>query len=351
MSTFQQTDIQLSVVVPVYNSEKYLEACVHSILRQDVPGMEIILVDDGSTDGSADICKKLCASDVRVHGVHQCNAGAGAARNAGIAAAKGRYIAFADSDDLLTDGMYGALLSALESAGADAAICAFARFFGDSINRRRESPLDDAVLQTRQEVYKQWLGPLLGGLPGSSPVSSSACRCVYKTDIIQRHGIQFLSERSCLSEDLIFNVDYFAHCTSVVTISQAYYLYRDNPASFSRAFDLSRFESLKHLVSLLAERCAALPLPSEEYVPRLAYRFVEYTSVFTRQAATRLPLRQARAIMNQFANDKIFVAAAADCIPRSMAFSLRLFRWLMCRRWYSALFVLINAYSRLFPPL
>ena len=345
----QPVKYRLSVIVPVYNAEKYLEACVGSILRQNVSDMEIILVDDGSTDSSAEICKRLCTQYAVVRSLHQSNAGAGIARNTGIAEAQGRYIAFVDSDDLLMEGMYSELLAKMENAGADAAMCAFSRFSDNGPLRSREVPLDEVVMRTKQVVYQQWLGPLLGGLPGSRPISSSACRGVYKADIIQQHGIRFISERHCLSEDLVFNVDYFAHCACVVTLSGAYYLYRDNPDSSSRSFDLSRFESLKHLCCLLKNRCEDLSLPQEEYLPRIAYRMIEYTSVFTRQIVTRMPFGEAKKNIFRFAADEMFVSAAADCVPESMDFSLRLFRWLMCRRCYFLLFLLIKLYSVVLP--
>jgi glycosyltransferase involved in cell wall biosynthesis len=111
----------ISVVVPVYNCEKYLEQCVSSLLRQDYSDIEIILIDDGATDGSGAICDRYAEQDARVRAIHKDNAGVSAARNDGIDAASGACLAFVDSDDWVEPGALGALHEALAKDGADMA--------------------------------------------------------------------------------------------------------------------------------------------------------------------------------------------------------------------------------------
>lgn len=101
-----KTTIRLSVIVPVYNVEKYLQECVDSILAQDVEDMEVILVDDGSTDGSGKLCDEYAKKDKRVMVIHKDNGGPASARNAGLDLACGKYIAFVDSDDYLLPNTY-----------------------------------------------------------------------------------------------------------------------------------------------------------------------------------------------------------------------------------------------------
>ena len=93
--------MKISVIVPVYNAEKYLEKCIESVLAQTYPNWELILVDDGSKDGSADIVDGYAARDTRIMAIHQENAGPGMARNKGIRVAHGEYIVFLDSDDVI----------------------------------------------------------------------------------------------------------------------------------------------------------------------------------------------------------------------------------------------------------
>lgn len=115
----------ISVVVPVYNVAAYLPECMESLLRQDHSCLEIILIDDGSTDGSGAICDSYAAKDNRVKVIHQKNAGAAAAKNAGLRIATGEYLAFADSDDYLEPDSYSYMLRLLKDSGADAAECSF----------------------------------------------------------------------------------------------------------------------------------------------------------------------------------------------------------------------------------
>ena len=109
----------ISVVIPIYNSEKYLRECVDSVLNQTYPDLEVILVDDGSTDSSGVICDEYAVLDSRVRVIHQENARIAAARNAGIEASNGEYITFLDSDDYLSAETYQTALSLMESHNAD----------------------------------------------------------------------------------------------------------------------------------------------------------------------------------------------------------------------------------------
>lgn len=113
----------ISVIVPVYNAEKYLNQCVQSILKQTFTDLELILVDDGSSDGSLKICRELQKKDPRIKVISQENKGAGAARNAGLAIAEGEYIGFIDSDDWIELDMYDVLHSLIKKYSADMAVC------------------------------------------------------------------------------------------------------------------------------------------------------------------------------------------------------------------------------------
>lgn len=115
----------ISVIVPVYNVAQYLPQCLDSILGQDHEKLELILINDGSTDDSGAICDRYAAVDSRVRVIHQENGGAAAAKNAGLRVASGEYLSFVDSDDYLEPGVYGYMLEVLKSGSADAAQFAF----------------------------------------------------------------------------------------------------------------------------------------------------------------------------------------------------------------------------------
>ena len=121
----------LSIIVPVYNVKSYLKKCVESIINQTYTNLQIILVDDGSTDGSQDICDEFAQRDSRIVVIHKENGGLSTARNVGMDRAKGAYIAFVDSDDWLEPNMYEALISQLEKHEADIVACSFYECKGD----------------------------------------------------------------------------------------------------------------------------------------------------------------------------------------------------------------------------
>jgi glycosyltransferase involved in cell wall biosynthesis len=121
----------LSVVVPAYDVEDYLSDCLRSILGQSHSRLEVVIVDDGSTDSTGEIADRVAAEDSRVRVIHQPNAGLGAARNEGVRRSTGTYLAFADSDDLVVDGAYAAMVASLERTGSDVAVGAVERLRGD----------------------------------------------------------------------------------------------------------------------------------------------------------------------------------------------------------------------------
>ena len=134
----------ISVIVPVFNVAGYLPQCVDSILSQDYGDLEVILIDDGSTDGSGEICDRYAALDSRVRAIHQKNGGAAAAKNAGLRLATGEYLAFADSDDYLEPGAYGFLMKILLENGADAVQGSFREVYR---NRAEEQRISEEILE------------------------------------------------------------------------------------------------------------------------------------------------------------------------------------------------------------
>ena len=113
----------ISVIVPVYKVEKYLEKCIESIIKQTYTNLQIILVDDGSPDNCGKICDEYAKKDLRIEVIHKANGGLSDARNVGISKAKGRYIGFVDSDDYIKEDMYEILLNLIKKYDADVSIC------------------------------------------------------------------------------------------------------------------------------------------------------------------------------------------------------------------------------------
>lgn len=148
----QEAGPLVSIIIPVYNIKEYIGTCLRSVCGQTLERLEIIVVDDGSTDGSTAICRDYAARDSRIHLVRQENAGQSAARNAGLRLATGDYVGFVDGDDWIEPDMYASLLEALTEADADIALCAHSVERPDGRRRRKGTKMGRQVLETRQAM-------------------------------------------------------------------------------------------------------------------------------------------------------------------------------------------------------
>ena len=145
----------ISVIVPIYNVEKYLERCIESITNQTYKNLEIILVDDGSNDFSGKICDKYSKKDRRIKVIHKKNEGLSEARNSGLEIARGEYIGFVDSDDYIETNMYEYLLSLLKINNADISVCGFQKVWDDIKSRKEENTIienNNIVLKSKDAI-------------------------------------------------------------------------------------------------------------------------------------------------------------------------------------------------------
>lgn len=216
---------KISVIIPVYNVAAQLPRCVDSILTQTYENLEVLLVDDGSTDGSGNICDRCALQDSRVRTVHRENGGASAARNTGLGLATGEYLAFVDGDDYIEPQMYQTLLDALRWTDRPAAVCGF--YSGNKVH-----------LVKRNGWRECWLALLRGEL-----WMASLCNKLYRRDC---WGELRLPEEIRFTEDLLANARYFAGDQSVAVVPQGLYHYEDRRDSTMRtALSLGHFDALE----------------------------------------------------------------------------------------------------------
>lgn len=142
----------ISVIVPVYKVEPYLDRCVQSIVDQTYTNLEIILVDDGSPDNCPAMCDAWAAKDSRIRVIHKANGGLSDARNAGMAIAKGEYIGFVDSDDWISEDMYALLMADMVKNGSDISACGVRMVFEDDSPDKSLTPAGSAVLNSEEAM-------------------------------------------------------------------------------------------------------------------------------------------------------------------------------------------------------
>jgi len=233
--------VRVSVIVPVYNVKHYLARCVDSILRQTMQDFELILVDDGATDGSGTLCD-VYVRDERVRTIHQENRGLGLARNTGLDHARGEYVCFIDSDDYVGPELLEHLISTAQRHQADAVIGGWTDICPDGREKRHIYPED--LFTAEEERCTFILGSVAAPPESREEVlwGMSAWARLYRRDIIERCGLRFVSERIFISEDILFNLDFFGCAKRMATAADASYCYCVNAGSLSKRYREDRFE-------------------------------------------------------------------------------------------------------------
>lgn len=251
----------VSIVIPVYNSQDYLERCIRSIQNQSYQNLEIILVDDGSTDDSLALCQKEAEGDDRIRVIHKENGGVASARNAGMDAVTGQWLLLIDADDYIHPHMVEDLLAAVQAEKAQAAVCGFERVFADgapaqvhSLEQRTEKRAHSDILVVDGEKRK----PLTGSwwkVSGSGAASWSGTlhefsetmllplyrnlmlrtqsNKLYSVSVIRQHRLAYPGGYS-INEDIWFCVRYLTFCQRIVCIPGSYLYYWQNDAGGSQ---------------------------------------------------------------------------------------------------------------------
>lgn len=216
----------LSVVIPIHNSEKYIDSCVESILKQTYKELDIILVDNNSKDKSVAKCEKFCGQDSRISFLTQNIPGAAVTRNKGIENAKGDYITFVDSDDYLDKEAYQTMMDKMIEENSDAVICSY-----------------HIVDEEGKELG--WYEPEFKKYTFSGPISGKeACKIfltsrdiegfgwnkIFKRDMLECNGLRF-EENKAVFEDMVFVFKLLSKCERVSFVEQKFYFYRQHTSS------------------------------------------------------------------------------------------------------------------------
>lgn len=276
---------KLSIVVPVYNSEKYLKKCVDSILKQPYENIELILVDDGSVDSSPQICDNYALEDSRVKVIHEENAGISQARNNGINIATGYYLTFADNDDYVDKDIFITLINCIEANNVDYAECGVNLVFKESIICDHNYPHNEFIFDTKQglEMFDEEVRPYVWN----------------KVFIREKaQGIQF---RDGYGEDRYFALDYLVKNNRFMYISKPmYYWNRTNENSFTRSKFNERNLTYVDFYKYMADICYKYNLSDKA----LKYEKDYFTKLFVYYAmARRYKVANYKEHMKSFYND------------------------------------------------
>ncbi len=256
----------LSVIIPVYNRESFLERCVKSVAASSLQNIEIILVDDGSTDHSGVLCDKLAEEDKRIIVIHQQNAGVSAARNGGLEKARGKYFAFVDSDDYIEPDMYEKMIAAMEEQDADMVCCGISKEYVDGTGRleklsykHRDSFLD--AVCTLKLLIRPSTATGISLIPGNK---------IGKRDV-QIENKVFFDENLYECEDGAFWCDYIVSIRNAVVLNEIFYHYVIHGKNVSRNCSIGK-SKLSNLVAWdhIIYKCQG---KSERLVPLAELRY------------------------------------------------------------------------------
>lgn len=252
--------LKISIIVPIYNTESYLDKCIDSIVNQTYSNLEIILVDDGSPDSCSQICDKWAEKDERIKVIHKSNGGLSDARNTGIDISTGEFIMFVDSDDFIDINIVKNLLLLQYNTDADIVCGGFYCYKEGSIyNVYNEIIKQEMVIFSGIEQLKNML---------NQEIDCSACGKLYKRSIINNH--RFIKGR--YNEDVIFLFTTYANCEKVVYTNKNYYYYRDTDGSITHTFGEKKMHALQNVLEmeeLMLEKKIPVLVEMENYKCRI----------------------------------------------------------------------------------
>lgn len=266
---------KISIVVPIYNVENYLERSLNSLIKQTLTEIEIILVNDGSTDKSLEVCNKYAQIDSRILILDRSNEGVSSARNAGITVARGKYIGFVDPDDWVEENMFEKMYESIISSNAQIAMCEYI------VERENQSPKviklsTNSTTLGREGIFQELILNMLAPPTlnsNSSPIMGSVWRVIIDRTFLIQHSIQF--ERNIpLMEDLIFILQCLIPCEKVIVLNMPLYHYLVRSRSAATRYRENFFELNKEVYRIISSLLEHASL-KEKCESRLSIRYID----------------------------------------------------------------------------
>lgn len=332
----------ISVIVPVYNVEKYLVRCVQSIQKQTYQNLEIILVDDGSKDNSAQLCNDFAKNDTRIKVVHKENGGLGFARNSGLSIATGEFVLFVDSDDFIDDNHIENLYNCLAHDFADTVIGSLSYKKSDNCIIKQFHNIKEGLYEN-DDVLNDILLSFIGAdinCKNDVWIESSVCTNLYSKKIIDTNKIEFTSERQSISEDLFFNLKYFFCAKKVVVTNECGYYYCENIESITRKYDFKRFDRTLNFYSELQRQVELMGLQNK--VEKRADRtfLLDIRFLIRLIVMSNMTRKEKKAEIKRVVDNMVVQQVVLDYPTDTFVFAIRLFCNLLKKRKYGQIYLI-----------
>ena len=335
----------VSVIVPIYKVEAYLDQCIQSVAEQSYQNLEIILVDDGSPDRCPQICDRWAQRDNRIQVVHKMNGGVSDARNMGISLASGSYLIMPDGDDYLLPDMIETMVNYAQKYQAQCVIGGYKRLLRDGTLLEKPGTDTVVVCDDKGKVEKNILCRLVGAeYKKVRPLSQSVCMKLYDRKLVAEAPIMFLSVQDIGSEDFYFNICVFERIERAVIIPETSYIYRDNKDSCSNTYRQERIDSFVRLYREMEQK--ALLLDKKSYLEMLSANILGEISVCIKLlVASKTPdkMNQLTSMLERGEIRRMLF----QCRLSKIRFPLSLFCFLLKYRMKYTLVVLISLFLNL----
>lgn len=330
----------ISIIVPVYNVEKYLKKCLDSIIAQTYKNIEVIMVDDGSTDNCGKICDEYAEAHKNFKAVHKKNAGLGMARNTGIQHMSGEYVMFLDSDDYIDPDLVKVLYNALKTNKVDISKSGFRRVDNDG-NISSERKYNSEVFKGKKAAT-MFLPRLIGSSPEKKDsFEMSVWASLYKTSHIKNNTILFPSERDLISEDIIFNIEYTQYANGACVISEIGYNYRYNPLSLTKNYRANKFEACTKLHIYVKNKLKELGYDNKTQYRLDRIYFVSARGCIAQETNSNngFTFKQRIYHIRKICMDDILQNTIDRYPVKKLGFAQRGFLYMVKHKWCSALYI------------
>ncbi len=287
---------KISIIIPIYNVEKYLSKCIDSLLNQTYKNIEIILVDDDSPDSCPEICDKYAKQDKRIVVIHKKNGGVSSARNEGLRVASGDYIGFVDPDDFVDPTMYEKLYNKIIEDTSDMSMCRFKYVYDDREIFVCENFFKNINASNIKEYFTLVGDTKKGNYIFTNNVMGNIWRCLYSKNLIKN---KYFDEDLSLCEDLMFNINVINEDTKISLVDEYLYFYYQRQNSIMKIFNEKKYESYKNYVNKIL--IALENQIDDKYFK--SYKFLVYVlgvNIIIRSKSNYLK--------NKFFNDKYFIS-------------------------------------------
>lgn len=335
----------VTIVLPIYGVEKYLDRCVSSVVNQTYENLEILLIDDGSPDRCPELCDEWAKKDSRIRVIHKENAGLGRARNTGIEYATGQYICFFDSDDYIRHDAIALAVRQICRDQAELAIFGFSTVASDGRIQSTFIPSVGYRSYRGEAVLTEFLPDLTAPdyrSRGPRRLYMSAWVLMYDLSVIRRSGWRFISEREIIAEDVYSLLDLMSFVESVTVVPEALYFYCMNGTSLSHSYRPDRYLKIRHFYKETLELCRRKGY-NDDVLHRVSKPYLAFTlAALKQEAGSDTPLFSRMARVKEIVNDEILQQVLQQNKRDKVSWTRWLIFLFMRRRLYGLTFLLLK---------